>query len=163
VEPAGLLGEVARARQQTAGPAALRVALWLAGGAAVWLSLAERRHLVGLPRPDARLREAAVFLPLLLRPAITLLASRRGAAAPPTRTASRAGGSDPGTGDRQDAATLAACFAARLPVPRLPPRRSGEVFLLSFLAYAVLGRNGPAWRATRQRPKYWSGPCPATA
>ena len=75
VEPAGLRREVARAAAADGGAAAVRVALWLVAGAAVWLGLAEwRRRRDGIPRRDALLREAAVFAPLLLRPAITLLA-----------------------------------------------------------------------------------------
>ncbi len=133
VEPAGLVREVARAAAADGGAAAVRVALWLVAGAALWLGLAERRRRRdGIPRRDALLREAAAFSPLLLRPAITLLAlvslSVR-ASYPYGFTLPVALTQDWAIG--QDAATLAAIVAMRLPALRLPAPRSGEVFLLT--------------------------------
>ena len=133
VEPSGLLVEVGRAIAADGAGAVTRVALWLAGGLAAWFLLAGRRH-------------STLLVPLLLRPTITLLALASVAARPSHPygfTLPVALTQDWGIG--QDLAALAALVALRLPPLRLPAPRAGEVFLLSFLAYAVLAPEW-AWR-----------------
>jgi hypothetical protein len=128
VEPAGLLSEVARAAASDGAAALLRVGPWLLAGAGLWL----------VSRGDARL-----FAPLLLRPVLTLLALAAVAVRPAYPygfTLPVALTQDWGIG--QDVAALAAMLALRLPAPRLPAPRAGEVFLLSFLVYAALV---PGW------------------
>ena len=133
IEPLGLLAEVGRAIAADAAGAAARVTLWLAGGLAAWFILAGWRH-------------PTLFVPLLLRPAITLLALASVAVRPSYPygfTLPVALTQDWAIG--QDLAALAALLALRLPPPRVPAPRAGEVFLLSFLAYAVLAPEW-AWR-----------------
>ena len=90
VEPDGLLAEVGRAMGAEASGAAVRVALWLVAGGAAWLALAGwRRRREGTAWAPALAAEAGVFAPLLLRPAVTLVALVSVATAPPTPTASR--------------------------------------------------------------------------
>jgi hypothetical protein len=147
IEPRGLASEVGRAAAADGAAAAGRVVLWLAGGLASWLLLAGwRRHREGGTWPAALAGEAGVFLPLLLRPAMTLLALVSVALAPSYPygfTLPVALTQDWGIG--QDAAALAALLALRLPRLRLPAPRAAEVFVLSFLAYAVLVPDW-AWR-----------------
>ncbi len=144
VEPAGLPSEVSRAVAADGWSAVARVALWLAGGLAAWLLLAGlRRRTTGTGWPAALAGEAAVFLPLLLRPAVTLLALVSVAARPSYPygfTLPVALTQDLGLG--QDLAALAAIVALRLPPLRVPVPRAGEVLLLAFLGYAVLV---PGW------------------
>ncbi len=128
VEPAGLLSEVARAAASDGAGALLRVGLSVLAGTALRL----------VSRGDARL-----FAPLLLRPVLTLLALAAVAVRPAYPygfTLPVALTQDWGIG--QDVAALAAMLALRLPAPRLPAPRAGEVFLLSFLVYAALV---PGW------------------
>jgi len=96
--------------------------------------------------PPAGWRHPTLFVPLLLRPAITLLALASVAVRPSYPygfTLPVALTQDWGIG--QDLAALAALLALRLPPLRVPAPRAGEVFLLSFLAYAVLAPEW-AWR-----------------
>jgi hypothetical protein len=133
IEPAGLLVEVGRAMAADGAGAVARVVLWLLGGLAAWFLLAGWRHPV-------------VLAPLLLRPAITLLAIASvavHASYPYGFTLPVALTQDWGLG--QDLAALAAIVALRLPPLRAPAPRAREVFLLSFLAYGVLAP-GWAWR-----------------
>jgi hypothetical protein len=145
VEPDGLLAEVARAVAADGADAAGRVALWLLAGAVLQVGLAawRRRECSGTwPAAPGR----AVLLPLLLRPAITLLALASVAVHPSYPyglTLPVALTQDWGIG--QDAAVLAAMAALRPPAHRLPAPRAGEVFFVAFLAYAVLVP-GWAWR-----------------
>ncbi|HVO11378.1 MAG TPA: hypothetical protein VMX54_11610 [Vicinamibacteria bacterium] len=126
--PAGLLREVARAVAADGPAVPLRIAAWLAAAVLAWWLLR---------------RQAAVFAPLWLRPALTLLALAAvavqstwpyGFTLPVALTQDWAVG--------QDAAALAAILASRLPAVRLPAPRAREVFFVSFLAYAMLV---PGW------------------
>jgi len=140
IEPDGLLVEVVRAVAADGPAAAWRVAGWLAAGLALVSALAWRRARASDAGLDAAFeQEARVFAPLLLRPALTLLALACVALWPSypyaftlpvalTQDWSMA----------QDLLALAAILALGLPAPRLPAPRAGEVFLLSFLAYAAL-------------------------
>jgi hypothetical protein len=147
IEPSGVLVEVGRASAADGGVAVARVALWLVGGLVAWLLLAGlRRRAGGAGWPAALAGEASVFLPLLLRPAITLLTLLSVAVRPSypyAFTLPIALTQD--WGIAQDLAALAALLALRLPRLRLPAPRAGEVFLLSFLGYAVLAPDW-AWR-----------------
>ena len=146
VEPAGLLSEVGRAMAADGLTAPLRVGTWLVAGCALVAALAWRRQrAAGWKEPEragfgtAFAQEASVLAPLLLRPALTLLAL--GALA--LRPSYPYGFTLPVAltqdwGIAQDLAALAAILALRMPAPRLPAPRAGEVFLLSFLAYAAL-------------------------
>jgi len=140
VEPEGLLSEVARA-MAAEGPATLaRMACWLVAGAALVAGLAWRGKPAVKTGFAARFaQEARILAPLLLRPALTLLALVSVALRPRYPygfTLPVALTQD--WGIAQDLAALAAILALRLPAPRFPAPRAGEVFLLSFLAYAAL-------------------------
>jgi hypothetical protein len=147
IEPDGLLAEVGRSMAADGAAAAWRVALWVVGGAAVWIVLAGwRRHREGTPWAAALAAEAPVFRVLLLRPAMTivaLLSVARSTSYPYAFTLPVALTQDWGVA--QDGAVLAALVASRLPAFRLPAPRAAEVFALSFLAYAVLVPDW-AWR-----------------
>ena len=96
--------------------------------------------------PGPRGRRPAVFAPLLLRPALTLVALLSvavRASYPYGFTLPVALTQDWGIG--QDAAVLAALVAWRLPALRFPAPRAVEVFALAFLAYALLVPDW-AWR-----------------
>jgi hypothetical protein len=140
IEPAGLLSEVGRALAASGPAAALRVAAWLAGGIALVAALAWRRTRASDVRfATAFGQEARILAPLLLRPALTLLALGSVALRPSypyAFTLPVALTQD--WGIAQDLLALAAILALRLPAPRFPAPRAGEVFLLSFLAYAAL-------------------------
>ena len=140
IEPAGLLAEVGRAIGAAGWAAVARGALWLVGGLAVWLLLAAvRRRTAGTGWSAALAGEATVFLPLLLRPAATLLALLSVAARPTypygfTLPVALTQDWAPG----QDLAVLAALVALRLSPLRVPVPRAGDVLLLCFLGYAFL-------------------------
>ena len=140
VEPDGLLSELARALAAEGPAAAGRVALWLAAGVALVSALAWLRTRAGQQGFAAAFgQEARVFGPLLLRPALTLVALASVALRPTypyAFTLPVALTQD--WGIAQDLLALAAILALRLPAPRFPAPRAGEVFLLSFLAYAAL-------------------------
>jgi hypothetical protein len=144
VEPDGLLAEVARAAAAEGGSAVARVALWIGAGLAAWLLLGwRRRRTAGAVWSSALAAEAAVFVPLLLRPALSLLALVSVAARPSYPygfTLPVALTQDWGRG--QDLAALAAIVALRVPRLRVPVPRTAEVLLLAFLVYAVLV---PGW------------------
>jgi hypothetical protein len=146
-EPLGLLAEVGRAIAADGAGGVARVTLWFLAGVTLWMGLAGRRkHAERVPWAEALGRETVVFAPLLLRPAITLLALASVAVRPSYPygfTLPVALTQDWAIG--QDLAALAALLALRLPPPRVPAPRAGEVFLLSFLAYAVLAPEW-AWR-----------------
>ncbi|HUL78833.1 MAG TPA: hypothetical protein VL691_16330 [Vicinamibacteria bacterium] len=146
IEPDGLLAEVARAAKADASSAAFRVSAGALLGLALWGALAWWRRHEGAGWEEALASEAQVLLPLLLRPALTVVALVSVAirpAYPYAFTLPVALTQDWGPG--QDAATLATCLALRLPRLRLPGPRPLEVFALSFLAYAALVP-GWAWR-----------------
>jgi hypothetical protein len=144
VEPEGLLAEVSRAAAADGGAAVARGALWIGAGLAAWLVLAwvRRRRAAG-GWSTSLAAEAIVFLPLLLRPAVTLLALASVAARPSYPygfTLPVALTQDWGLG--QDLAALAAIVALRVPRVRVPPPGTGEVLFVAFLVYAVLV---PGW------------------
>jgi hypothetical protein len=147
IAPSGLLVEVGRAMAADGVAAAGRLALWLVGGVALWIGLARlRKGADGVAWTDALGRETMALAPLLLRPAITLLALLSVAARasyPYGFTLPVALTQDWGIG--QDAAAAAALLALRVPPLRFPAPRAGEMFLVSFLAYAVLVPEW-AWR-----------------
>jgi hypothetical protein len=147
IAPSGLLVEVGRAMAADGVAAAGRLALWLVGGVALWIGLARwRKSAEGVTWTDALGRETVTLAPLLLRPAITLLALLSVAARAPYPygfTLPVALTQDWGIG--QDAAAAAALLALRMPPLRFPAPRAGEMFLVSFLAYAVLVPEW-AWR-----------------
>jgi hypothetical protein len=121
------------------------VAAWTAGGAAVWLAMAafrarrERRSLA-----SALESEASGFAPLLLRPALTLLALASLLARPTYPygfTLPVALTQD--WGPAQDALALAALVAWRLPIAaRVPVPGAGAVWFIAFVAYGTLS---PGW------------------
>lgn len=143
VEPEGLVGELWRAAGVDGLEAALRAGAWLVAGMALvaglaWrLSRAQDGEDTGFDAAFAR--EARILAPLLLRPALTLLALVSVAlrpAYPYAFTLPVALTQD--WGIAQDLAALAAMLTLSLPALRIPAPRAGEVFLLSFLAYAAL-------------------------
>lgn len=145
--PDGLLVEVGRAMGADGWDSAGRVGAWLAAGALLLLVLAAWRAGDGERLGAAIQAEAqglaATFAPLLLRPALTLVALVSVALEPTypyAFTLPVALTQDWGVA--QDAAALAAILALRLPAPRFPAPRPGEVFLLAFVGYAALV---PAW------------------
>jgi hypothetical protein len=147
IEPDGLLGEVFRAAAADAAGAAVRMSVGILAGLAAWGALAGwRRGREGSGWVEALAKEAPVLAPLLLRPAITLLALVSVAVRssyPYGFTLPVALTQDWGPG--QDAAALAAFLALRLPPRRLPAPRPLEVLALSFLVYAALVPEW-AWR-----------------
>ena len=101
-----------------------RVLAWALGGTLLWLSLGSRR-------PS--------FAPLLLRPALTVLALVSLAVRPTYPygfTLPVALTQD--WGIAQDMAALAALLAARLSWPRLPAPGAASLGLMAFLAYGLL-------------------------
>ena len=138
--PPSFPAEVGRVLAAGGGGVWLRVGLWIAGGAVVWLVLAaERTRGEGRGLGAALGQEAGSFGPLYLRPALTLLALASLAlqpAFPYVFTLPVALGQDWGLA--QDVAALAAFLAARAPAVRLPAPGTGAVFFMSFLAYALL-------------------------
>ena len=140
VEPAGLVAEVGRALAADAGGVLTRLSLWLAAWAAAAVGVAWWTRRATRAGDDSGIEAPElVAWPLLLRPALTLLALLSVALAPAypyAFTLPVALTQD--WGIAQDLLTLAAILALRLRAPRLPAPRAGEVFLLSFLAYATL-------------------------
>src|SRR5262245_32890495 len=126
------------------GEAALRVLLWSAAGALIWLALGLRSaRLGGLSLADGLRAEACGFAPLLLRPALTVLALASLAVQPTYPygfTLPVALTQDWGVA--QDVLVLAALLAARLPPLRVPAPGAAALGLLSFLAYGLLT---PPW------------------
>lgn len=144
VAPAGLLAELVRAGAADGAAALARVAGWVAVGLALVGALAWRRSRSSSAGFAAAIEgEARLLRPLLLRPALTLLALGSVALEPSypyAFTLPVALTQDWGLA--QDLLTLAAMLALALPAPRFEAPRAGEVFLLSFLVYAALV---PAW------------------
>jgi hypothetical protein len=143
IEPDGLLAEVVRAATADAENAAFRVAWGVGLGLALWCVLSWWRRRRGSGGGPALASEATVLLPLLLRPALTLLALLSVAVQPAYPygfTLPVALTQDWGPG--QDAAAVAVLLAMRFPRLRLPAPRPPEVFALAFLVYAALV---PAW------------------
>ena len=139
VEPAGLVGEVGRALAADAAGALTRISLWLVAWAAATLGLAWWRKKGSRADADAEIeRPKLVAWPLLLRPALTLLALLSVALAPAypyAFTLPVALTQDWSVA--QDVLALAV-LAAALPALRFPAPRAVEVFALGFLAYAAL-------------------------
>jgi hypothetical protein len=138
VEPAGVLTEVARAMAAEAEP--LRILAWVLAGGAAWVALGMwRARRADIPPRDALAAENRTLGPLLLRPALTALALISvvldplypyGFTLPVALTQD--------LGIAQDVAALAALLALRLPPVRIKAPSAGSIFLLSFLAYALL-------------------------
>jgi hypothetical protein len=138
VEPAGVLTEVARAMGAAAEPA--RILVWVLGGGLVWVALgAWRTRQEEIPLDRALAVETRTLTPLVLRPALTVLALVSVMLAPLYPygfTLPVALTQD--LGIAQDVAALAAILALRLPPIRIRAPDAGSVFLISFLAYAIL-------------------------
>jgi hypothetical protein len=120
---------------------ALQVALWTAGGLAVWLLLAAARAMREHTTLAHALRaQAPLFAPLWLRPAVTLLALVALAVRPTYPygfTLPVALTQD--WGPAQDAAALAALLAAHASLlPRVPAPSARDLGFVAFLAYAFL-------------------------
>jgi hypothetical protein len=126
------------------------VALWTLGGAVSWALLAAERARREQRRfADALDLEARLFAPLWLRPVLTSLALLSLALEPTfpyAFTLPVALGQD--WAAAQDVAVVAVLVAARAPAPRLPSPRTGEVFFIALLAYALLA---PPWS------RHWDG------
>jgi hypothetical protein len=125
------------------------VALVTLGGAALWVLLARLRRSAGQSAQEALADEARGFSPLLLRPALTLVALAclglrptfpYGSTLPIALTQD--------WGIAQDVAAAAALLAFRLPRLRIPAPGAGAVFLMAFLSYALL---------TPERARHWDG------
>lgn len=146
-EPGSIVVEVGRALAAQ-GPAALaRVAAWGLGGVVVWVAFGLwRSRRADVAVTDALSREAASFTPLLLRPALTVLALASVAlrsSYPYAFTLPVALTQD--WGSAQDVAALAAVVALALPMPRWPAPSPRAVFLVSFLVYALLAPERARW------------------
>lgn len=138
-EPAGLVIEVGRALLADAAGAAARLGFWMAAWAALSLALAWWRRRAANAGAPGRGLAKLVLWPLLLRPAVTLLALVSVAlqpAFPYAFTLPVALTQD--WGIAQDLLALAALAAAYCPVPRFAAPRTFEVFGLCVLAYAAL-------------------------
>lgn len=142
--PASFVAEAFRVLAAAGAGVAGRLALWIVAGALLWLALAAvRAREEGHGLSAALGREAASFAPLYLRPLVSLLALASLALRPSfpyAFTLPVALSQDWALG--QDLAALAALVALRVPAVRLPPPRPAAIFLVSFLAYALLT---PEW------------------
>jgi len=140
LEPRGLMVEIARAMGAEGAGAIQRVAAWIVGGAAIWVALGFwRARSEGGTWGELLGREGGVFAPLYVRPTLTFVALAAVALRPTYPygfTLPVALTQDWAIG--QDAAALGTILALRLPAPRMPAPRAGAVFLMSFLAYALL-------------------------
>jgi hypothetical protein len=150
LEPAGLLVEVARALGAEGAAPGGRVLAWVLGGVVVWVGLAWwRARRERTPLAEALPREVLTFVPLLLRPALSVIALVSVGLEPSypwAFTLPVALTQDLGIG--QDVAALAALVAIRMPPVRIPAPGPRAVFLLSFLVYALLT---PEWA------RHWDG------
>jgi hypothetical protein len=148
--PTSFVAEVLRVLASFGASVAGRVALWTAAGALLWLALAVlRAREEGHGLSAALGREAASFAPLYLRPLVSLLALVSLAQRPSfpyAFTLPVALSQDWALG--QDLATLATLLALRFPAVRLPPPRPAAIFLMSFLAYALI---------TPESARQWEG------
>jgi hypothetical protein len=144
MEPAGFLAEVARAMGAEGGAGAVRVAAWLLGGLVAWGALGWKRSRSEKTSLAAALdAEVPTFAPLLLRPALSVLAL----ASVASRWSYPYGFTLPvaltqDLGVAQDVAALAAVLALRLPPLRFPAPGPRAILLLAFLGYALLT---PEW------------------
>lgn len=142
--PSSFVGEALRVLASSGPGVAVKVALWTAAGALLWLALAAARaREEGRGLSAALGREAASFAPLYLRPLVSLLALASVGLHPSfpyAFTLPVALSQDWGPG--QDLAALAAFAAMRLPAFRLPAPRPAAIFFVSFLVYALLT---PEW------------------
>ena len=139
VEPAGVLGEVARAFSAEPSGVLSRLSLWLALWAtgSVCLRWWERRS--ARSDGDGPSRPRLVVWPLLLRPALTVLALVSVGLQPTypyTWTLPVALTQD--WGIAQDALALVVFLAATFKAPRFAAPRPVEVFALCFLSYSAL-------------------------
>jgi hypothetical protein len=145
--PAGLTRQLARAVAAEGLAAPARVLAWIAAGGLLWFLLAAARARVCRTALGPALAiEASRLLPLYLRPAVTLLALAAVAlhpAYPYGFTLPVALTQDWGLG--QDLAALSVLLALHVPGVRVPAPRAAEVFLISFLGYALLAPDW-AWR-----------------
>jgi hypothetical protein len=147
VEPGSVVVEVVRALAAQ-GPAALaRVVAWGLGGVVVWAAFGLwRSRREGASVAGGLSREAASFTPLLLRPALSVLALASVAlrsSYPYAFTLPVALTQD--WGSAQDVAALAAVVAFAVPLPRWPAPSPRAVFLVSFLVYALLAPERARW------------------
>jgi len=140
VEPDGWLVEVGRALGADGAGTLTRVGLWLAAWAAIsafvaWWDRPSARGEHEGPSEKTRI----VAWPLLLRPALTLLALLSVGLHPayPYAFAFPVALTQD-WGIAQDLLALAAIAAAILPAPQFPAPRAVNVFVLCFLAYATL-------------------------
>ena len=144
LEPAGLVAEVGRAMGADGGAAVARLLAWAVGGLAAWVGLSWwRGRQDGASLATALPSEVPTFAPLYLRPALTLLALASVALEPSFPygfTLPVALTQDLGVA--QDVAALAALLALRSPAIRIPAPGPRAVFLVAFLAYALLT---PEW------------------
>ena len=158
LEPTSVLGEVVRAMGAGGAPGAGRVALWVLAGLVAWATLGwwrSREERTSLA--EALSQETATFAPLLLRPALTVLALASVALEPSYPYAfTLPVGLTQDLGMAQDVAALAALLALRLPRLRLAAPGPAGVFLVSFLVYALLTPEGArTWEGhPGNEPKY---------
>jgi len=140
LEPAGLLAEVGRAMGAEGGAAMARLLAWTVGGLTAWVALSLwRARQDGVSLASALPSEVPTFAPLYLRPALTLLALAAVALEPSFPygfTLPVALTQDLGVA--QNLAALAALLAIRSPAIRIPAPGPRAVFLVAFLAYALL-------------------------
>lgn len=140
VEPAGLVVEVVRAMATDTEGGVLRVLAWVLGGMLVSGLLAWR---VARRGEGAPAETGSLFLPLLLRSLLTLMALVSVAWDPTYPfgfTLPVALTQD--LGPAQDVAAMATMLTLGLPRIRIPAPRPGAVFFVSFLVYALLT---PRW------------------
>ena len=139
IEPDGLLREVGRAIRADGAGVLARVAVWLVAWLLASIAVGSWGRRARNRNADEGARPKVVVWPLLLRPAITLLALVSVAFKPGypyAFTLPVALTQDWGLA--QDLLAVAAIAAAVLPVPRFPAPRAINVFVLSFLGYAAL-------------------------
>jgi hypothetical protein len=139
VEPDGLLREAGRAIGADGAGVVTRVAMWLAIWGLACIAVGWWRRPARGRDADDDHRPIVVIWPLLLRPAITLLALVSVAFQPTypyAFTLPVALTQD--WGIAQDLLALAAIAATWLPAPRFPAPRAINVFVLCFLGYAAL-------------------------
>ena len=144
LEPAGLVVEVGRAMGADGAALVARLLSWALGGLAAWVALSWwRAREEGTSLSTALPREVPSFAPLYLRPALTFIALVSVALRPSfpyAFTLPVALTQD--LGIAQDVAAVAVLLAIRLPSIRVPAPGPRAVFLVAFLAYALLT---PEW------------------
>jgi len=144
VRPGSTVVEVARATLAPGLDGGGRVLAWTLAGVVAWLLLAGwTRWREGLGWRESLEGEARGFAPLYLRPALTVLAVASVAWRPEhpyAFTLPVALTQDWAIGP--DVAALAALLAIRTRPLRVPAPGAGAIFIISFLAYALLA---PQW------------------